>query len=269
MLFYSSGHYSLDECNSFQFFFFLILITPAWAGPGNSEAYVLEKINSHDVVFLGSTHKKPRLLKFMSGLIPQLRGAGATQLGLEIASDQQGNINRFLESGAGLDEIEIHSQIDCPDYRDLLRVLERIDPGKRPVVTALDLPASKYAGPVSRDEWMARGIERILSGDPGSKILVFVGNLHTLKKIEWLDHVPKPRGFIRSFLGPGVRAFSIGQAIDESPGECDFTTAFSSIPGAVAMDCGRLFDGWRIGIVSSVAAKPMGACEVVDGFVVY
>jgi hypothetical protein len=47
-----------------------------------------------------------------------------------------------------------------------------------------------------------------------------------LKKLNWQDHVPNKNRSIRSFLDEmvlGVSAFSIGQLIDQNPGQCDFT----------------------------------------------
>ena len=45
-----------------------------------------KKIKSHDIIFLGTTHKKPAILNFVQDLIPRLYEAGITHLGLEICS---------------------------------------------------------------------------------------------------------------------------------------------------------------------------------------
>jgi hypothetical protein len=70
-------------------------------------------------------------------------------------------------------------------------------------------------------------------------------------------------------MNPNLLMFSIDQCIDESPNECDFTKEFSKLEGAVAMDCDERFAGWRIGIISPVATKPIEACELLDGFIIY
>jgi len=51
----------------------------------NPHAYVLQKLQSNDIVFLGATHKRKPLLEFISELLPLLPEKGVTHLGLEIA----------------------------------------------------------------------------------------------------------------------------------------------------------------------------------------
>lgn len=129
-----------------------------------------------------------------------------------------------------------------------------------------------YQGEINRDEWMAGSIAEIFHKNSNEKVLVVVGNLHVLKKIEWKDQVQNPHGFIRSYLKELMShcsMFSIGQLIDESPKECDFTGAFSHLGGAVAMDCDRRFIGWKIGIMAPVAAKYTEIYELLDGVIVY
>ena len=236
------------------------------------QPYVFEKLKSHDIVFLGTTHKEEAILKFVGGLIPHLHETGTTHLGLEICSDQQGKIDSFLQTGNGLDKIEVHPLIDCAKYRNLLTTTGSLDKGRRPALVALDLPKSMYKGKINRDEWMAHSIAKIFHRNPNAKVLVVVGNLHVLKKIEWEDTVPSPHGFIRSYLNrltPECRMFSIAQLINESAKECDFTNAFSHLEGAVAMDCNAKFAGWKIGIMAPVAAEPTEVYELLDGIIVY
>ncbi len=236
------------------------------------QSYVIEKLKSHDIVFLGTRHKREAILKFVSGLIPRLHNTGTTHLGLEIYSDQQGKIDSFLQTGNGLTDIKIHPLIDCAEYRNLFTTIRSLDQIKRPAAVAIDLPKSMYQGETNRDEWMAGSIAKIFDRDPDAKVLVVVGNLHILKKIEWENRVSNPHGPIRSYLNvltPHRRMFLIGQCIDESPNECDFTSAFSHLEGAVAMDCSGRFSGWRIGFMAPVAAKPIEVCDMLDGVIVY
>lgn len=257
---------------------FTILLIPKVADASgldphkDPQSYVLQKLKSHDIVFLGTTHKKEPILKFIADLIPRLHDTGTTHLGLEISSNQQGKIDSFVQTGNGLDDIEVHPQIDCAEYQSLFTTVRSLDMGKRPAVVALDLPKSMYREGIDRDEWMARSIAKIFHRNPNAKVLVMVGNLHVLKKIEWKNTVPNPHGSIRSYLNiltPHRRMFSIGQCIDESRNECHFTREFSHFEGAVAMDCDGRFAGWRIGFMASVAAKPIEACDMLDGVIVY
>jgi hypothetical protein len=234
--------------------------------------YVLEKLKSSDIVFLGMTHKRPALLDFVRDLVPHLHEVGVTHLGLEIPSDQQRSIDRFLDTGESLDQIALHTQIECVEYRNLLRAIRQLDKTTRPAVIALDLPTtSLFSSKMSRDEKMARSIEGLFA-KRGAKVFVVVGNLHVLKRIEWEDRIVNPHGFIPSYLSklsPQLKLFSIGQCIDESPSECDFTKTFGHLEGAVAVNCDERFADWKIGIVSFVAAKPTPVCDMFDGVIIY
>jgi len=235
-------------------------------------SYVLNQLKSHDIVFLGTRHKQTPILEFISDLIPKLKESGATHIGLEIASDQQDNIIKFIKIGAGLSDIQIHQQIDCPEYRNLFTVLRNIDLNKRPVPIALDLPKSKYSESISRDEWMAESILKIFKKNPNAKILIIAGNNHILKKLDWQDHVPNPHRSIREYLSEKrskLRIFSIGQIIGDSVYEDDFREKFGGIDGAVAVDLDERFARWKMGITQSLAIKQVEAWELLDGVIIY
>jgi hypothetical protein len=123
----------------------------------NPQSYVLSKFQTHDIVLLGTRHKQLPILNSVSELITALQISGVSHIGLEIVSEQQAKIDRFMNTGAGLDDISIHFQIDCPEYRNLFNVIRGLDPDKRPAPVALDLPKSKYGENISRDELMRAG----------------------------------------------------------------------------------------------------------------
>ena len=155
----------------------------------NPKEYVLDKFQSYDLVMLGTRHKRDPILQFISDLIPVLHDVGVTHIGLEICSDQQEKIDHFVKTGSGLTDIEIHSQIDCPGYRNLLRQIQGLDKDKRPAVVAIDLPKSQY-DQTSRDEYMVESIAGVFGNMTNAKILVVLGNNHILKKLDWEDQVP-------------------------------------------------------------------------------
>lgn len=97
----------------------------------NPQSYILNKLKTNDIDFLGTRHKQPPILEFISEIITVLHNSGVTHIGLEIASDQQGKIDQFIKTGKGLSDIKIHSQIDCPEYRNLFNVLRDLKPNKR------------------------------------------------------------------------------------------------------------------------------------------
>ena len=250
-----------------------ILFLPALSTAGNNlfppADYLRSKLQQNDIVFLGTTHKKPEILIFIAELIPTLEKYDVSHVGLEIPSDQQEKIDVFMKTGNGLEDIELHTQIDSPEYRHLFQVFRKSG-GPTPV--AIDLPKSMYNGTVSRDEWMARSLLIVLNRNPSAKILVFVGSLHTLKKLEWEDQVPNKHLSIREYISrerPSTRMWSVGQLIHGNPDECNFTREFSSLPGAVALDLDDRYRGWQMGLTASIAIVPAECVELVDGLIVY
>jgi hypothetical protein len=236
------------------------------------QAYILRKLKQNDISFLGTRHKQASILTFIQDLIPKLSKAGVTHIGLEIESDQQAQIDHYIKTGEGLSDIKIHPQIDCQDYRYILKVLRDTIINKRPITVALDLPTPKYEDHISRDEWMAKSITKVFESDPNAKMLVVVGNLHVLKKLDWQDHVPNKHRSIREYLldsSPNLKMSSIGQVIGKSVFEDDFRDRFSVQEGAVALDLDERFDGWKSGIVQSIAIKHTEVFELLDGLVVY
>ena len=244
------------------------------AAAGNEELfppadYLHSKLQQNDIIFLGTTHKKPAILEFIAELIPSLKGLGVSHIGLEIPSNQQEKIDAFMLTGNGLDNVQFHTQVDHPDYRNLFYVLRKAG-GPKPV--AIDLPYSKFDEDISRDEWMAQSLLAVIDKDPSGKMLVVVGNLHTLKKLEWEDQVPNKHQSIREYITrdrPSTRIWSVGQMIDGNPNECDFTREFSSLPGAVALDLDDRYRGWQIGLTASIAIVPAECFELVDGLIIY
>ena len=231
--------------------------------------YVRSKLQQNDIVFLGTTHRKPKILHFIAELIPGLKEVGVTHIGMEIPSDQQEKIDHFMKTGDGLDNVQFHSQIDHPDYRYMFQVF-RMNRGLKPI--AIDFPHSKFKGKISRDEWMARSILAVFKKDQPAKMLMIVGSLHIFKKLEWQEHVPNKHLSIREYIkqeNPSIRMWSVGQLIDRNKDECDFTKRFSPVPGAIALDLDDRYRGWKMGLTALIAILPSECFELVDGLIVY
>jgi len=256
------------------FAIFSLLLTFSWAGEyqfnPDPQSYVIEKIESHDIIFLGTTHKRSQILNFISSLIPKLHKVGVSHLCLEIDSDQQHKVDHYIQTGEGLYDIEIWPPIDCPEYRRLLTIIRDLPANERPSPVCIDLPKTRHGKEINRDEWMAMSISKIFHNNPGAKVFVKIGSLHTLKKLDWQDHVPNKRVSIREELTrllPNARVFSIVNVIDQKPDKCDFTRQFDLITAAV--DCDERFLGWKAGFLSVIAIKPAEVCTLVDGLIIY
>lgn len=238
---------------------------------GDAQSYILNKLAGHDIVLMGTTHRQPAILELAARLGLQLRNAGVTHLALEISSDQQACLNRYLDTGAGLASIRIPEAIDCPAYRRLLEGLQRLGPRKRPMVIAVDLPLALYNGKISRDEHMAKVLAMTLQNHPRAKILAMLGSLHVLRQLRWANRVSTGHPAIRTCLGrwrPDLRVFSMVHIMDTSQ-DCDFIRRLGPLPGMVAMDVDSCFNGWRLGVVACLALQPSQPWELVDGVIVH
>ena len=58
-------------------------------------------------------------------------------------------------------DLSIGTQIDCPEHRNLLKVLRGIKPDKRPTTAGLNRPVAKYKDSISRDEYIVQTIAKI------------------------------------------------------------------------------------------------------------
>ena len=108
--------------------------------------YLHSKLQQNDIVFLGTTHKKPEILSFIADS-PSLKGRGVSHVGLEIPSDQQEKIDVFMKAGQGLDDINLHTQIDSPEYRHPFQVFRKSG-GPIPVAMIYPVPCTKELFPV-------------------------------------------------------------------------------------------------------------------------
>ncbi len=239
--------------------------SPSLIAPHEPIPFILDKVEKNDVVLLGTTHQQPKILTFISNLLPHLSQSGITHIGLEIASDQQDRLDRFMKTGTGLSEIRIFQGIDCREYRQLVKTIRR----DRLLPVAIDLPTSMWKGGFTRDQWMAERIAGVFKKNKAPKILVIVGNLHTLKAVDWVDPTIKDQ-FIRYYLErthPKLGVYSVVSSINDSPEDCDFQKWFGRNSKPVGIET-LVFDG-KLGLTRIIAAKSMTAHDAVDAVIVF
>ena len=99
------------------FIIFLVPLSVEAASSVEPIPFILDKARENDVILFGTTHKRDEILDLLAELLPQLAQSGITHIGLEIDTDQQGAIEHYMDTGNGLDEIQILPTIDCPKYR--------------------------------------------------------------------------------------------------------------------------------------------------------
>jgi hypothetical protein len=181
-------------------------LLPAEALPAQSSPpfeFVQAALARHRIVFLGDIHPlaEPKLL--VSRLIrDQAPGAAIDLLALEVASEQQEYIDRYLSSAPEDTTI----LLDHPrtlrshwgasaEYLDIYRAVyqwNRAHPDHPVHLLAADLrgwpisPLTEHmatGGFVNRDVWMAAAFRKVLDQHPDWRMLIFMGGYHGLKVV--------------------------------------------------------------------------------------
>ncbi len=74
--------------------------------------YLISKLRDNDIVLLGEKHNQSHQLEMMKSFIERLpKELPSTILALEIPTDEQNNINYFLETSTGLEEVSFPSYL--------------------------------------------------------------------------------------------------------------------------------------------------------------
>jgi hypothetical protein len=165
--------------------------------------FVQSALARHRLVFLGDIHPLAEPKQLVSRLIRE-QGAGATidLLALEVASEQQEAIDRYLASTPEDTTILLDNPRTLrsywgvsAEYLDIYRAVYRWNAGHpdRPVhVLAADIrgwpisPLTEHmatGGFVNRDIWMAAAFRKVLDAHPEWRMLAFMGGYHGLKGV--------------------------------------------------------------------------------------
>jgi hypothetical protein len=185
-------------------------------------AFLQTALTHHRIVFFGDVHPVAEPKRIVAELIArQTYGAGIDLLALEVGSDQQPVIDRYLASSPEdttilLDNprtLRVHWGASV-EYLSIYRAVWRWNTGhpNRPVrVLAADLrlwPLAPFTegmasgGFANRDAWMAGLFERTLQAHPEWRTLVFMGGYHGLKQVGGEVTVGRARDeFDRWFAG--------------------------------------------------------------------
>jgi hypothetical protein len=183
-------------------FVFLIVSSPlCWAAPVNP---ILDGMTPGSITFIGESHKRIESAMLVKDLVTAAIERGQCPiLALEIADSEQPAIDRVLNEGASVSGIDIPASIDHLPMRKLIGHLATLKT-RSPCFSMVAIDAG-LDNPSDRDEWMAKRLAKLVGGRP---ILVLIGALHTLKKVDWLVKSGKPsvaellaeKGFrVRSF----------------------------------------------------------------------
>jgi uncharacterized iron-regulated protein len=181
--------------------FCLLLSLPLQAGNVDP---ILDGMTPGSITFIGESHKHIESAIFVNGLVTAAVERGQCPiLALEIADSEQTAIDRAMTASASVSDIAIPASIDHLPMRKMIEHMAVLKTRSTCLsVVAIDAGPDN---PSNRDEWMAARLAKLARDRP---ILVLIGALHTLKKVDWLVKSGKPsvaerlaaRGFrVRSF----------------------------------------------------------------------
>jgi len=164
------------------FFFFIAgLFFSDPAHSNEAQKWIIKGMEPGGISIIGEYHKRPESVQFFQSVISKyLQQDKCLVVALEIASNQQMILDGIVEGKSTVSDVEIPSIIDHPAFRaminDLAEVARRNDCLK---VIAIDAGTDID---IRRDEWMAKILAEQVNQAP---ILALLGNLHSLKKVEW------------------------------------------------------------------------------------
>jgi hypothetical protein len=160
------------------------------------QSQILKNLKPNSITIIGETHRQPGSIQFFQSLITKyLQQDKCLTVALEIASSQQLLIDRIMQSGGNVEDIQIAYMIDHPPYRAMIADLARISRNGACVkLIAIDGDIESRVG---SDEWMANEILQHIGLNP---LIALLGNLHTLKKIDWNKSISTASPFVAEIL---------------------------------------------------------------------
>ena len=161
-----------------RFIFALLLPITSLAA---SYAPIIEQIKPDTITIIGETHKKAESIEMFKNLaLDTIKNYQCVVIGLEIASDQQTILDAVIQGRASINEIVLWPPHDHPPYRRMIETFAGLNrQGQCIKVVATD---SGLNNNIDRDQWMALSLAEQRGDAP---ILVLLGALHTLKRVNW------------------------------------------------------------------------------------
>jgi hypothetical protein len=236
----------------------LLFITSLWAA---FQDPVLKSLIPGSITFIGESHQHSESPVFIKDLvIAAIKRGQCPILALEIADSEQPAIDRAMTQGASTSEIVIPASIDHLPMRQMIKDMAMLK-SQTPCLEVVAIDAGPD-NPHDRDAWMASRLVNLAGERP---ILVLIGALHTLKKVEWLMKSGKPSVaeilLNKDFVVKSFPQRWIGdQCVAKDIRNPRFVSA--DTPEALTILNGSL--------ISLINAKPhKSAVGVIDGFILW
>ncbi|MGI9534022.1 MAG: hypothetical protein ACR2NW_03655 [Thermodesulfobacteriota bacterium] len=210
------------------------------------------------VVIIGDTGFDLESTAFIKNIISEnTANKGCLNVGLEITTDQQENLEKVLKGKGSFSDIKISQYVDRDAYFDLIEGISKlISVGKCIKVFAIDKPDSS---PVDKDAWMAKQVIDLVGTEP---VLVLAGNAQAIKKIKWINETNKTVFLAERLRKKGLRTTTLFQYW--TPGECDKRL------NKIILAQGPRAKFYIGDILSTIGAEiPDKASEVTDSIIVW
>ncbi|MDD5319514.1 MAG: hypothetical protein PHD43_02645 [Methylococcales bacterium] len=151
-------------------------------------APILEQIKPGTITIIGESHKKIESVElFQSLALDAIKHYQCVVIALEIASDQQTILDAVMQGRASVNEITLWPPLDHPPYRRMIETFAELkQQGQCIKVVGID---SGVNNDIDRDQWMA---SRLAEQGRNAPILVLLGALHTLKRVNWTVRTGRP-----------------------------------------------------------------------------
>jgi hypothetical protein len=142
-------------------------------------SYLYEKACRNRLLMVGTLHSSNLVQNLITQSLPGLvTTGGVNTLFVEIPSDQQPVIDRFMKGSATVQDIHMWPIIATDAYLRL--IIKARDLGLD--IVAIDNNSDPS---ISRDAWMAQRVSGFLNAHPKARGVVVVGNRHILKNVQW------------------------------------------------------------------------------------
>lgn len=232
----------------------LLIVIEAFA----SENFISDLLKNHSVLLLGEVRGKKESSNFLSGFVKDYTENGSCiNIGLEISTAEQGNIEKYLQGKVNISEIRINTYVSHPGYLEMLGEFKYlIDQGRCIKVFGVDVPDTV---PVEKDAWISRTINNMQGGTP---LIVLLGNRFAFKTVEWTDNKIDKQLIAQRLSAEGIKVASVLQYWDSD--NCSWPNFDLILPA------NKLSGEYLSEIYSGIAADlPQDVSKITDAIIVW
>jgi len=157
---------------------------------------ITKQLKPNSITIIGEIHQHPESIKLFQELIKSyLKNNSCLAVALEINNNQQPIIEKIMQGRAVASDLKISSVIDHAALRNMITDL--IDQQRKGAcLNILTIDAGDDVQ-MRRDEWMALNL---MNQSKETPILVLLGALHSLKKVNWDLSMTKGFPFVAEIL---------------------------------------------------------------------